>query len=462
LIPLKLSKINNLITALKLTLGNEFLKKFNSIMKKMLILCLFYSFIYAQWEDRSIGLPEYWSLGASLDAVDQNTAVVSLQNGIYLTTDAGVNWSLIANEQNIPNLEITDISMVLPDKIWFCTSGVFPKTARIFYSPDGGKTWRLQFEDPEQTTFFNYIEMFDSLSGIAMGDAPVNSNKPALFLKTTDGGNNWFSVNKDNLRGAVSGDLWRRLDFVNENVGYFFPSGILPQELYKTTDSGAEWEVTNFSGYAAVVKFVDEFNGIVVGKEGEIYITSDGGINWIFDQSSESGWPYDVEFVDGNYKMIWMALNKRILYTDDGGKNWYVQYLGENFTGIDLKFVDKYFGWLVATNQVLYTTVGGVDLSNADEASIIKNYFLYQNYPNPFNPVTNIRYMIPKAVDVTLSVYNILGEKIIDLVNKFHNPGDYQIQFSAKGIPSGVYFYRLTARNNEKDFIQTRKLIIMK
>ena len=210
------------------------------------------------------------------------------------------------------------------------------------------------------------------------------------------------------------------------------------------------------------MKFVDEFNGIVVGKEGEMYITSDGGINWIFDQLSDSGWPYDVEFVDGNSKMIWMALNKKILYTDDGGKNWYVQYMGENFTGIDLKFVDKYFGWLVTTNQVLYTSVGGVDLSNADETSIIKNYFLYQNYPNPFNPFTNIRYVIPKAVNVTLSVYNILGEKIIDLVNEFHNPGDYQIQFSSKGIPSGIYFYRLAARENEKNFIQTRKLIIMK
>jgi len=85
-------------------------------------------------------------------------------------------------------------------------------------------------------------------------------------------------------------------------------------------------------------------------------------------------------------------------------------------------------------------------------------YELLQNYPNPFNPTTNIEYSIAKAGRVELSVYNVLGQKIAQLVNQEKPAGKYRAVFSGQGLPSGIYFYRLTASG----FAETRKFVLMK
>ena len=85
-------------------------------------------------------------------------------------------------------------------------------------------------------------------------------------------------------------------------------------------------------------------------------------------------------------------------------------------------------------------------------------YKLEQNYPNPFNPNTTIKFSIPKDVQVNLSVYNILGEKVKELKNEVIKPGYYEIEFYASTLVSGVYLYRIKAG----DFVQTKKMILLK
>ena len=81
-----------------------------------------------------------------------------------------------------------------------------------------------------------------------------------------------------------------------------------------------------------------------------------------------------------------------------------------------------------------------------------------QNYPNPFNPSTKIEYSIPQSADVTLKIFNTLGEEIETLVNEVKPAGTYELNWNASNLPSGVYFYRLQAN----DFIQTNKMILLK
>ena len=75
--------------------------------------------------------------------------------------------------------------------------------------------------------------------------------------------------------------------------------------------------------------------------------------------------------------------------------------------------------------------------------SIVSNFNLKQNYPNPFNPVTTIEFEIKNDANVTLSVYNVLGKKIIELINKNLASGKYSLNFDGSRLASGTYFYEL-------------------
>ncbi len=104
-----------------------------------------------------------------------------------------------------------------------------------------------------------------------------------------------------------------------------------------------------------------------------------------------------------------------------------------------------------------------VDNNESNDSEVPQQYLLYQNYPNPFNPTTKIKYSIPyletgHAPSVQLKVYDILGKEVGTLVNKQQLPGNYEIEFDASGLPSGVYFYSI--RINE--FMNTKKLMLLK
>jgi len=86
------------------------------------------------------------------------------------------------------------------------------------------------------------------------------------------------------------------------------------------------------------------------------------------------------------------------------------------------------------------------------------SYSLKQNYPNPFNPSTQIRFTIPESEMVNLSVYNMLGEKVTELVNETLSSGEYNIRFDAKGFSSGVYIAKIQAGS----FIHLIKMTLLK
>jgi len=94
-----------------------------------------------------------------------------------------------------------------------------------------------------------------------------------------------------------------------------------------------------------------------------------------------------------------------------------------------------------------------------------EEYALFENYPNPFNPNTIIKFGVPKESDVSLKVYNILGEEVINLVNEKMKAGYYEVEFNAtshsgnvRNLTSGIYFYQLKAGS----FIQTKKMVLLK
>jgi hypothetical protein len=97
-------------------------------------------------------------------------------------------------------------------------------------------------------------------------------------------------------------------------------------------------------------------------------------------------------------------------------------------------------------------------VSVEDEITLPISYKLYQNYPNPFNPTTTIKYQIPEISFVTIKVYDVLGSEIATLVNEEKVAANYEIEFNATQLPSGVYFYRLQAGS----FVETKKMVLLR
>lgn len=112
----------------------------------------------------------------------------------------------------------------------------------------------------------------------------------------------------------------------------------------------------------------------------------------------------------------------------------------------------------VVADAIRLVSYDSVFVSVDETISTPVNFNLSQNYPNPFNPSTTINYSIADQQFVNLSIYNIVGEKVKELVNQEQNTGNYSVNFNAEGLSSGVYFYTLRTGN----FVTTKKMTLLK
>lgn len=155
---------------------------------------------------------------------------------------------------------------------------------------------------------------------------------------------------------------------------------------------------------------------------------------------------------------------------------------GHQFNCIRVKKEHNGYGdkeYIYLTHEGATVLVGGVSLSSPDTGFVTgfgqvllpssvadardKNelsfsFKLEQNFPNPFNPTTKIFYTITKSEFISLKVYDILGKEITTLVNEQKSAGDYEIDFDAKNLASGTYFYKLQSSDN----LLVRKMVVLK
>lgn len=425
----------------------------------MKILFLYFivasSLLEAQWIPKNDGLPVNWGFGYSIDAYDCNTALVSLfedtfTRPLFLTTNGGNDWQEINWPVSELGDQVIDLSIVSENEYWICSY------KRIFHTSDAGVTWHSQFFDSSKTEFFNYIEMFDDQNGIAMGDA-LNDQLPAIFLKTTNGGITWISVN-DSAFGGISGDIWRKVDFISPEIGFYFahPS----QKLFKTTDGGNNWRELNSPAELTLIKFFSENIGIVqsYGLPKKVYRTVDGGMTW--QQSTYlSQYINDFEFVSP--EKIWAVDFDKILFSSDTGITW-AEIPLSHLSGRDIVISSDACGWILGDDNLIVNSNSNQILS-VPKIKTVETSFLSQNYPNPFNPSTKIEFTVRNAyfsspVHVLLQVYNTLGELVATLLNEEKSAGTYEIIFDGEGLPGGVYYYQLKTEN----FFSSRKMILVK
>lgn len=183
------------------------------------------------------------------------------------------------------------------------------------------------------------------------------------------------------------------------------------------------------------------------GKDfGYVEASSDGGQTW-----KQLGDAYTGAL--GNWTVDFRSLN---------------DFCGPGFEDVRLRFhfvsdtVQGYpaLGWYIDDIAI---HSGEVSVHNLSQDHTPQSYRLFDNYPNPFNAQTVIRFQLPKAGLVKLSVYNLLGQEIRTLTNNHYQAGDYQLSWNGKNnlgnsVPSGIYFYRWETNR----LVATKKMSLLK
>jgi hypothetical protein len=141
----------------------------------------------------------------------------------------------------------------------------------------------------------------------------------------------------------------------------------------------------------------------------------------------------------------------------DAGADGVIIWGGNLAMGTTKSTWDPNAGWWQAVKEFMAANTSKTGVAS-DKVYGPASFTLEQNYPNPFNPSTVIRYGIPHRSQVSLMVYNALGQAVSELIAGEEEAGEHEVRFDGSGLASGVYFYRLRAG----DFVVTKTLTLLK
>jgi pectate lyase len=166
----------------------------------------------------------------------------------------------------------------------------------------------------------------------------------------------------------------------------------------------------------------------------------------------------------------------KAVFTDNSSYAGYVQLVDNHFGSssfidnpeCDLQVPYPYNQYLNETNNIPDIIPGDVRITDEEiinENLTPGNFYLSQNYPNPFNLITKIKYSLPEAVFVDLSIYNVIGEKVKTIVSDIQEVGSHIVVLNTSDLSTGIYFYRIAIYSDKIRagiFIKTKKFVLLK
>ena len=355
---------------------------------------------------------------------------VNTAGTLYKSTDGGEYWNVVQQLENI-DVDWIGISPVNENEIYareshYIIAGWYET---VFRSTDGGTYWQeityLPASSHGRKLTFN-LSLTDSNKLYAAVDDGLGGQ---FFYSSSNKGNTWNYISEP---PAVEQELISYLTIPNRV--FMFPG------YHLTEDDGYSWTVasTGLPDVSSYLSFYydprDKTTFYNLRKDG-LYISKDEPIYWQLIEGSNN-LPLNI----GSYGFI---------YEDIG----------------ELKniFIDTLYNFIyVGTASGIYKNnlVTRIDEQTNYEQP---NFILYQNYPNPFNSSTLVSYYIPEKSFVEIKVYDVLGNIITNLFFDEKFIGNYQIEFDAKGLTSGVYFYVLTAiTENGFRIREGKKMLLIK
>jgi len=388
------------------------------------------------WAITVFGLPNK-QIYSSIKVQGTNLYVGIFDDGIYTSSNNGTNWSLFGKVLTYDNL----LSLTVSD------SNIFVGTYNgIFHSSDDGNNWISSNSGLPQ---FNFTyALANNGSNIYAG------NDYGVYLSTNNG-NSWNAINQ----GLPSNIVCYSIAILDSNIFAGTDNGI-----YRSINNGNSWSPSS-QGLPAnsIIKSLGvDGSNIYAGLVGSVYLSSDNGSSWGQTDLGTSDWTINaILFQNSN---LFIISNGTIYFSRDYGSNWRIVDDGLPNQNLKSIYYDNSFLY-VATDQAGIWKISIDDniLDVKDKQKfLISNFELSQNYPNPFNPSTKINYQLPAAGNVTLKVYDVLGNEVATLIDANKSAGSYEVEFKStvgsRQLANGVYFYQLKAG----DYLETKKMILLK
>jgi len=272
---------------------------------------------------------------------DKNNGWICGHNGTLKNTiDGGDTWK---SQQSSVSANLWDISFISNLQGWICGAN-----NTILKTTDGGKSWIDISPLSSENKIYVTIKFIDENNGWA-------SSNYGEILRTTNGGLSWDIKKSGHIGGS-------QLSVINAQTVY-----ALSGKFYKTFDGGVTWDSCNVSkpkNYAASdIIFTNKNNGWISTENGSggaiinefpVIITKDGGTTWNQSKLLQDGGFKCIYFIDD--KLGWIAGIQNIYKTTNGGMNWILEYSSENYNlcAKDIFFVDESCGWIINWDGIIY------------------------------------------------------------------------------------------------------------
>ena len=437
---------------------------------------------------------------------------------IIHTSDGGMTWNIQPNPYTAPVPILYGVYFVNPDTGWVVGGdhGTFPNYTNrriILHTTNGGATWGFQLDASGLYPLY-CVHFIDSDNGFAASEigeimstsdggdtwitkSPAGGRPYSIFFinsltgwvsgedvsashystisKTTDGGNSWVT------QSFNSEEYIQDINFVDEMTGWAVggtiggSGGNQHTTILHTTNGGENWISQNPPSTSTLlgVSFADANHGWAAGIDGTVLMYMN---------------PVPVELTsfsastkENNVTLNWQTStetnNKGFEIQRSVSKDSFGEGRGQRSEWEDIGFVEGH-GTTTQENNYAYVdkklesgdyfyrlvqldfdgTRNPLKEVSVEINSVPSQYSLSQNYPNPFNPSTSIEYSVAVNTEVNLTIYNTLGEKIKTLVNGNKAAGNYRVNFDARSLPSGIYYYRIKAGN----YNSTKKMILLR
>jgi len=365
-------------------------------------------------------------------------------SGVYRSTDHGNTWS--AAKTGLPRdiLTITSTGTVL----------FAGRDAGVYRSTNHGGTWT-----PTNTGLTNPAVYALLVTGTTLLAGTAGNG----VFRSADNGASWTASNAGMATAIIQA-------FAGSGSNIF--AGTRSGGVYRSIDNGSTWTQVNI-GLTSLNVLALCFTGsdLYMGSAGGgIFRSTSNGVLWtpvptgltttsIYSLCA-SGTNIFAGGLPGGFANVFLSTNN--------GTSW------SSLSGV-LPLVTVNTLTITSTHIIAGTAARGIwrlpfsgltAVEGRIAGEIPRDISLNQNFPNPFNPSTRISYELPKSANVSLKVFNTLGQVVATIVDERKEAGYHQATWNPANVPGGIYFYRLLARSVDGgqvgDYLETKKMILLK